>query len=287
MVVYDLVRLLALLSSSQEGAQLVTKLAEAVFSSAMIPVNWQESFILNLYKGKGEALDRGNHCGLKLTDQVMKVLERVLDYSICQMVNIDEMQFTFVSISYLVEIPLMPSSLFVSCRRSKWALLTNSSIFDGRSITQVDVKGAKLDVEATFSYLGDMLCSSGHCDSAIAARRCVAWGKFRKLLPQHLRPCHCLLHLSLSKDYDKIPPASLLQKLGINAVFHNGQLSWYGHVQHATSWLKSVTHLTLRGLWGKGRPRKTWSECVKTDISDCGQAGIDPQDRCLESQCLV
>ena len=44
-----------------------------------------------------------------------------------------------------------------------------------------------LDVEATFCYLGDMLCSSG----GIAAR-CVAWGKFRSLLSvlttRHLSP---------------------------------------------------------------------------------------------------
>ena len=40
-----------------------------------------------------------------------------------------------------------------------------------------------LDVEATICYLGDMLCSGGGCDCAITARCCVAWGKFRKLLP--------------------------------------------------------------------------------------------------------
>ena len=45
-------------------------------------------------------------------------------------------------------------------------------------MTQVDVEGTKLDVEDTFCYLGDMLFSGGHCDSAIAAR-CMAWGKFR------------------------------------------------------------------------------------------------------------
>ena len=53
----------------------------------------EESFIMNLYKGKGEALDRGNYRGLKLTDQIMKLLERVLDLLIREMVNIDEMQF--------------------------------------------------------------------------------------------------------------------------------------------------------------------------------------------------
>ena len=39
-----------------------------------------------------------------------------------------------------------------------------------------------LDMKATFFYPGDMLCSSGSCDCAIAPICCVAWGKFRKLL---------------------------------------------------------------------------------------------------------
>ena len=62
-------------------------------------------------------------------------------------------------------------------------------------MTQVDVVGTKLDMEASFCYLGDMLCSSGGCDSAIVARCCVAWVKFRKLLPvltsRHLPPKEC------------------------------------------------------------------------------------------------
>ena len=62
----------------------------------------------------------------------------------------------------------------------------------GRPMIQVDVEGTNHDVETTFCYLGDLLCSGGGCDSAIAARCCVAWGKFRKLLPllstRHLSP---------------------------------------------------------------------------------------------------
>ena len=38
----------------------------------------------------------GNYCSLKLTDQVMKLLERVLDSFIREMVDIDAMQFGFV-----------------------------------------------------------------------------------------------------------------------------------------------------------------------------------------------
>ena len=71
-------------------------MAELVFSSGEIPKDWEESHILIPYKGKGEALDRGNYRGLKLTDQVMKLLERVQDSSIRKMVNIDHMQIGFV-----------------------------------------------------------------------------------------------------------------------------------------------------------------------------------------------
>ena len=45
------------------------------------------------------------------------------------------------------------------------------------------VDGVNLNVESSFCYLGDMLSSGGGCDQAIKARYCVAWGKFRKLLP--------------------------------------------------------------------------------------------------------
>ena len=71
------------------------------------------------------------------------------------------------------------------CKGESWPI-------DVQTVTEVDVDGTILAVEATFCYLGDMLCSGGGCDSAIAARCCVAWGKFTKLLPvltsKHLSP---------------------------------------------------------------------------------------------------
>ena len=63
---------------------------------------------------------------------------------------------------------------------------------DGRPITLVEVDGALLDVEASFSYLGDMVRDGGGCAFAIATRCSTAWGKFRKLLPiltsKHVSP---------------------------------------------------------------------------------------------------
>ena len=63
----------------------------------MIQSDCEESFIMKLYRDKGEALDRGNYRVLELTDQnqIMKLLEWVLDFNIREMVNIDEMQFCF------------------------------------------------------------------------------------------------------------------------------------------------------------------------------------------------
>ena len=55
-----------------------------------------ETWHMHLICGTMTHLDRGNYCGLKLTDQVMKLLEWVLDYDIHDMMNINEMQFGFV-----------------------------------------------------------------------------------------------------------------------------------------------------------------------------------------------
>ena len=45
-------------AAGEEEVELVRQLTEAVFSCGMIPSNWEESFILDLYKGNGEILDR-------------------------------------------------------------------------------------------------------------------------------------------------------------------------------------------------------------------------------------
>ena len=166
--------------------------------------------------------------------------------------------------------------------------------------------GTKLDVEATFCYLSDKLCSGGGCDTAITARCFAALGKFRKLLLSSppgtpllkcvgrcTRPVYAPLCSTVGKRGVRTPwprhdPLDmwhqiqrwyifrLHQKLDIKeitAVLCSGWLRWYGHVQLATSYIKSITDPTLPGPRGKGRPRKTWSECVKIDISACSLPG--------------
>lgn len=71
-------------------------IASSIVRDGKVPTDWEQNFIVCLYKGKGDALDRGNYRGLKLTEQVMKVLERIVDSLIRQLVTIDDSQFGFV-----------------------------------------------------------------------------------------------------------------------------------------------------------------------------------------------
>ena len=78
------------------GASMIRDLAAAIIRDGKVPSDWEQSFIVCLYKGKGDALERGNYRGLKLTEQVMKVLERIVDGLIRQVVSNDDSQFGFV-----------------------------------------------------------------------------------------------------------------------------------------------------------------------------------------------
>ena len=83
-------------AAGDTGATMIRDLATAIIRDGKVPTDWEESFIVCLYKGKGDALDRGNYRGLKLTEQAMKILERIVDGLIRQVVSIDDSQFGFV-----------------------------------------------------------------------------------------------------------------------------------------------------------------------------------------------
>ena len=51
-------------AAGDSGVTMISDLAEAVIRDGKVPTDWEESFILRLYKGKGDALDRGSYRGL-------------------------------------------------------------------------------------------------------------------------------------------------------------------------------------------------------------------------------
>ena len=84
-------------TAGDTGATMIQDLATVIIRDSKVPTDWEQSFIVCLYKGKeGDALDRGNYRGLKLTEQAMKILERIVDGLIRQVVSIDDSQFGFV-----------------------------------------------------------------------------------------------------------------------------------------------------------------------------------------------
>ena len=78
------------------STDLVHDLISDIVGEAVIPKDWKDSIIINCFKGKGDATDRGNYRGLKLLEHVMKILERVIDKLIREQVEIDSMQFGFM-----------------------------------------------------------------------------------------------------------------------------------------------------------------------------------------------
>ena len=82
-------------TAGDTGATMICDLATVIICDVKVPTDWKQSFIVCLNKGKGDALDRGNYQGLKLTEQAMKILERIVDGLIRQVVSIDDSQFNF------------------------------------------------------------------------------------------------------------------------------------------------------------------------------------------------
>ena len=83
-------------ASGDTGARLVADLANDMVRNGVIPSDWEDSFIINIYKRKGDALERGNYRSLKLLDHVMKGIERVIEKTIRERISIDDMQFGFM-----------------------------------------------------------------------------------------------------------------------------------------------------------------------------------------------
>ena len=83
-------------ASSDVCSEMIADLTNSIIHHNTMPSEWNDSIIISLYKGKGEASDRGNYRGLKLTEHILKVIEHIIEDFIRNIVNIDDMQFGFM-----------------------------------------------------------------------------------------------------------------------------------------------------------------------------------------------
>ena len=82
------------------------------------------------------------------------------------------------------------------------------------------------------------------------------------------------------KNDDEVSSDSFCAMLGVQevtAALRTRRLRWYGHVARSSSSINSITSMTIPSA--RRRPKKTWSECVKTDMKMCGLDSIDPLNR--------
>ena len=82
-------------AAGEARVHMIADLVNHIIVEGVIPAEWELSIILNCYKGKGDSLERGNHRGLELAYQILKIVERIIKMLVRQQIDIDEMQFTF------------------------------------------------------------------------------------------------------------------------------------------------------------------------------------------------
>jgi Reverse transcriptase (RNA-dependent DNA polymerase) len=72
----------------------------------------------------------------------------------------------------------------------------------------------------------------------------------------------------------RLPTEELRRRLNIDCVsdvVRRGRLRWFGHVERKDSeWVKKCMDFKVDGCVGRGRPKKTWLECVNADMIKLG-----------------
>ena len=66
-------------AAGEVGLLWMADLFNTIIREGKIPDDWKRSWLVTVYKGKGDALDCGSYRGIKLLDQMMKVFERVIE----------------------------------------------------------------------------------------------------------------------------------------------------------------------------------------------------------------
>jgi len=84
-------------SAGEDGIRWMTELFNQIILEEKLPDDWKKSWVITVYKGKGDALDCGSYRGIKLLDHAMKVFERIIEKRLRTRVKLDEMQFGFRS----------------------------------------------------------------------------------------------------------------------------------------------------------------------------------------------
>ena len=79
-----------------DGIDILWKLMNEILEKEVIPDKWRESTLIPIYKEKGDIQSCGNYRGIKLMSHTLKLLERILDGRLRQVVHIGRQQLGFM-----------------------------------------------------------------------------------------------------------------------------------------------------------------------------------------------
>ena len=82
-------------TASQNGKQVILEIANEILNGSAMSKDWR-SIAVPIYKKKGIVMVCSNYRGAKLLEHVMKVVERLLEKRLRDIVKIDRMQFGFM-----------------------------------------------------------------------------------------------------------------------------------------------------------------------------------------------
>src|SRR5206468_12324731 len=84
-----------LIAGGEDNVSWLTILFNRIICEGKIPDDWKKSWMVTVYKGKGDSLECGSYRGIKLLDHAMKIFERVIEGKVRSRVCLDGMQFGF------------------------------------------------------------------------------------------------------------------------------------------------------------------------------------------------
>ena len=85
-----------IIASGKFSVGVMKKLCQRRLDGEGMSKEWKTSVVVPIFKGRGDVMECGAYRGVKLLEYAMKIVERVLENGIRELVMIDDMQFGFM-----------------------------------------------------------------------------------------------------------------------------------------------------------------------------------------------
>ena len=83
-------------ASGEVGVSVMMELCQSILDGKGMPDEQQTSVLIPIFKGKRDTTSCNTYRGVKLLGHTMKIIERVLERRIRELVHIDSMEFGFM-----------------------------------------------------------------------------------------------------------------------------------------------------------------------------------------------